>query len=113
MVTLVPAPEGRPHQSPSPSSVAAYHGTLSRFRPGFKSQLGRCPSAPALPSPFVAIAMQQDSPPNGAWARVPAGEEGATILAVLPWLGVPVLVSAALAKAGHPMPGEVLPVAAF
>lgn len=67
--------------------------------------------------------MDHDSPPSeaasgptsplGRWASVPQGEEGATILAVLPWLGVPVLVSAALAKAGHPLPGDVLPVAAF
>jgi hypothetical protein len=41
------------------------------------------------------------------------GEEGATILALLPWLGVPVMVSAALARAGRPIPGEVLPVVAF
>jgi hypothetical protein len=47
------------------------------------------------------------------WAAVRQGEDGPTILAVLPWLGVPVLVSAALAQAGHPLPGEVLPVVAF
>jgi hypothetical protein len=41
------------------------------------------------------------------------GEESATILAVLPWLGAPVLISAALASAGRPIPGEVLPVIAF
>ena len=41
------------------------------------------------------------------------GQESATILAVLPWLGVPVLISAALARAGRPIPGEVLPVIAF
>lgn len=35
------------------------------------------------------------------------------VLALLPWLGVPVLVSAALAAAGHALPGEVLPVVAF
>lgn len=46
------------------------------------------------------------------WQPQP-GEEGATILAVLPWLGVPVLASAALARAGHGLPGEVLPVVAF
>ena len=67
--------------------------------------------------------MDHDSPPSDTatrttsrlshWVRVPEEEEGATILAVLPWLGVPVLVSAALAKSGHPIPGEVLPVAAF
>ena len=41
------------------------------------------------------------------------GDGGRLVLAVLPWLGVPVLVSAALAEAGHPLPGEVLPVVAF
>lgn len=53
------------------------------------------------------------TPPLGRWMRVPPGEEDPTILAVLPWLGVPVLVSAALAQAGRPLPGEVLPVVAF
>lgn len=46
------------------------------------------------------------------WQPQP-GEEGRTVLAVLPWLGVPVLVSAALADLGRPLPGEVLPVVAF
>jgi hypothetical protein len=63
--------------------------------------------------------MEADSPNDRApavlneRAGVRPGEEGPTILAVLPWLGLPVLVSAALAKAGHGLPGEVLPVVAF
>lgn len=63
--------------------------------------------------------MEHDAPVHGAtsrlqrWVRVRQGDEAATILAVLPWLGVPVLASAALAKAGHGLPGDVLPVAAF
>lgn len=35
------------------------------------------------------------------------------MLAVLPWLGVPVLAGATLADLGQPLPGEVLPVVAF
>lgn len=63
--------------------------------------------------------MEHDSsehPPTSRLSRlghVHQGEEGATILAVLPWLGVPVLLSASLAKAGHRLPGEILPVVAF
>lgn len=63
--------------------------------------------------------MDPDPPREGMtprlsrWAGVRQGEEGQTILAVLPWLGVPVLVSAALAQAGRPLQGEVLPVVAF
>lgn len=64
-------------------------------RPGPRSDLAG--TEPGRPSP---------------WLPRP-GEESATILCVLPWLGVPVLVSAALAHAGRPIPGEVLPVIAF
>lgn len=41
------------------------------------------------------------------------GAEGSVVVAVLPWLGVPVLLSAALAETGNPLPGEFLPVLAF
>lgn len=46
------------------------------------------------------------------WQPKP-GEEGRTVLAVLPWLGIPVLLAAAFAEVGRPLPGEVLPVVAF
>lgn len=55
--------------------------------------------------------MRDAAPAEGLGRR--GSEHDATIAAVLPWLGVPVLVSAALARSGHGLPGEILPVVAF
>lgn len=46
------------------------------------------------------------------WAVRPTRLD-ATLWALLPWLGIPYLVSAELARAGHALPGQVLPVVAF
>jgi uncharacterized membrane protein len=68
----------------------------------------------ALDDPQASTGLAAATAPNLLSRFLPAeGEEGPTVAAVLPWLGVPVLVSAALSRIGRPLPGEVLPVVAF
>jgi uncharacterized membrane protein len=83
-----------------------------------------------IPHPCTAEAVPQskprsatpDAPPSFAsnlqsrlasFLQSKNGQETSIVLAGLPWLGVPVLVSAVLAHLGRPLPGEILPVIAF